>query len=156
MSGEKTVIGVVSDTHGLFRPELESLLKGADLIIHAGDVGSTSVFGQLEMIAPVKAVRGNTDRMPPLVDFPETEIVQAGDTLIYLLHDISRLDLDPSAASMDVVVYGHSHKAHIEKKNGVLYFNPGSAGPRRFRTTPSCGVLEIEGKEITPTVYNIG
>lgn len=155
MRDGKTVIGVVSDTHGLFRPELQDLLKDSDLIIHAGDVGTTDIIQQLELIAPVRAVRGNTDRSPSLYHLPETDIVEVNGNLIYVLHDLSLLDLDPSAASVSVVVFGHSHRAHISEKNGVLYFNPGSAGPKRFRTTPGCGALHISGGEVQPFLYSM-
>ncbi|MFP4014011.1 MAG: metallophosphoesterase family protein [Chitinispirillaceae bacterium] len=155
MRDKETVIGVVSDTHGLFRPELRDLLKDSDLIIHAGDVGSTDILQQLELIAPVRAVRGNTDRSPSLYFLSETEMVQIDDYLIYVLHDLSLLDIEPSAASVSVVVFGHSHKAYIGQKNGVLYFNPGSAGPKRFRTTPGCGILRISNGEAHPVLYSL-
>lgn len=125
-------IGVVSDTHGLVRPEIPELLRGCDRILHAGDVGGEEVVRSLSAIAPVHAVRGNTDCGPWGGKLPETEVVEAGGFHFYILHDIARLDLDPAAAGFQAVIFGHSHKPTVYRRDGVLFLNPGSIGPRRF------------------------
>lgn len=127
-----TVIGVVSDTHGLLRPEAVAALEGCDVILHAGDVGDPAILDRLAGLAPVHAVRGNVDRRPPLSSLPATAWVEAGGLTFHVLHILEELDLDPAAAGVDVVVHGHSHRPAEERRNGVLYLNPGSAGPRRF------------------------
>ncbi|MEM9120583.1 MAG: metallophosphoesterase family protein [Cyanobacteria bacterium P01_F01_bin.56] len=138
-----TTIGVISDTHGLLRPEAVASLQGSDLIIHVGDIGRLEVIEQLREIAPVKAVRGNIDQAAWADEFPDTEVVEADDTLIYVLHNLKALDLDPKAAGFQVVVSGHSHQPKIEEKDGTLYLNPGSAGPRRFKLPIAVGRLTI-------------
>ncbi len=140
-------IGVVSDTHGLVRPEAVRALAGVDLILHAGDVGTPSVLDALGAIAPVKAVRGNIDRGPWARALPSTDVVEVGSTLLYLLHQLDQLDLDPRAAGFSAVVSGHSHRPSREYREGVLYLNPGSAGPRRFDLPVCLALLEIsDGK----------
>ena len=134
---------MISDTHGLLRPEAVEALRGSDRILHAGDIGSSEVLEALAKIAPVTAVRGNVDTAPWARSLPETEVVEAGGASIYILHDRGQLDLKPEAAGFRVVVYGHSHQPKMDEKNGVLYFNPGSAGPRRFRLPVSVGRLTI-------------
>jgi putative phosphoesterase len=126
-------IGLISDTHGLLRPEALAALKGSELIIHAGDVGSAEILPQLRAIAPVIAVKGNIDTGAWASELPMTAVVEAGSARIYVLHDVHQLDLDPVAAGFQVVVSGHSHKPGHTERHGVLYVNPGSAGPRRFR-----------------------
>lgn len=138
-------IGVISDTHSLLRLEALTALQGSGLIIHAGDVGKPEILEQLREIAPVVAIRGNIDRAEWARKLPSTEIVQVGQTLIYVIHNLDEMDLDPKAAGFSVVVYGHSHKAKIESKDGVLYLNPGSAGPRRFSLPVSVAELRLEG-----------
>jgi putative phosphoesterase len=138
-----TIIGVISDTHGLLRPEAVEALRGSDRILHAGDVGTLEILKSLAQIAPVTAIRGNVDTALWARALPENEIIEAGGALIYMLHDRGQLDLKPEAAGFRVLVYGHSHQPKIEEKNGVLYFNPGSAGPRRFRLPASVGRLTI-------------
>jgi len=137
-------IGVVSDTHGLLRPELLPLLAGSDHVLHLGDVGDAEILGQLAKIAPVTAIRGNIDTHGPCANLPETEVVTLGGRDFYLLHDVHRLDLDPVAAGFAAVFYGHSHKPEIRWHKGVLYFNPGSCGPRRFQLPVSCGRILID------------
>ena len=127
-----TRVGIISDTHGPLRPEAAAALAGSELILHAGDVGDPEVLERLREIAPLRVVRGNVDRRPPLSSLPETEWVEVGDTTFYVLHILDGLDLDPAAAGVDVVVYGHSHRPSLERRDGVLFLNPGSAGPRRF------------------------
>ena len=143
MTARPVRIGVISDTHGLLRPEAVEALRGSDRILHAGDIGSSEVLEALAKIAPVTAVRGNVDTAPWARSLPETEVVEAGGASIYILHDRGQLDLKPEAAGFRVVVYGHSHQPKMDEKNGVLYFNPGSAGPRRFRLPVSVGRLTI-------------
>jgi len=138
------IVGVISDTHGLLRPQAVAALKGVDHILHAGDVGGQDILDALARIAPVTAIRGNVDTEPWAEGIAEIEVVELGGILIYMLHDLGRLDLKPEAAGMDVVVYGHSHQPKMEEKNGVLYFNPGSAGPRRFQLPVSLGRLVVE------------
>ena len=139
-------IGVVSDTHGLLRPELLPLLAGSDHILHLGDVGDAEILGKLAKIAPVTAIRGNIDTHGPCAGLPETEIVTLGGRDFYLLHDEHRLDLDPVVAGFAAVLYGHSHKPEIRWSKGVLYFNPGSCGPRRFQLPITCGQIQIDDK----------
>jgi putative phosphoesterase len=143
MTEKHVTLGVISDTHGLLRPEAVEALRGSDRILHAGDIGSSEVLEALAKIAPVTAVRGNVDTAPWARSLPETEVVEAGGASIYILHDRGQLDLKPEAAGFRVVVYGHSHQPKMDEKNGVLYFNPGSAGPRRFRLPVSVGRLTI-------------
>lgn len=126
------MIGVISDTHGLVRPELFDILKGVELIIHAGDIGGPEVLNALETIAPVKAVRGNIDRDQWADHIPHDLVIEYGSHRFYVLHELGLLDLDPAAAEFSAVISGHSHRPLAETKNGVLYLNPGSAGPRRF------------------------
>jgi len=136
-------IGVVSDTHGLMRPEALSALAGVEHILHLGDVGNPSILKSLAQIAPVHAVRGNIDRTGPCSRLPETDVLFFEDHYLYLLHDISTLHLDPVAAKFAAVLYGHTHKPLIEHRKGVLYFNPGSCGPRRFNLHPTIGLLDV-------------
>lgn len=125
-------IGLISDTHGLLRPEAVAALQGSDLIIHAGDVGDSTILDQLNKVAPVVAVRGNVDKAAWAFRLKTTEIIEAGPAVIYVLHNVDDLDLDPAIGKFDIVVSGHSHKASKKFRSGVLYVNPGSAGPRRF------------------------
>jgi putative phosphoesterase len=126
-------VGVISDTHGLVRDEALAALRGSDLILHAGDIGSPQVLSALQGIAPTEAVRGNNDRDEWGRSLPLTQVVEIGRYLVYLLHDIADLDIDPAAAGFAAVIYGHSHKPLIDERDGVVYINPGSAGPRRFK-----------------------
>ncbi|HTQ52872.1 MAG TPA: metallophosphoesterase family protein [Bryobacteraceae bacterium] len=127
------LVGLISDTHGLLRPEALAALAGAELIVHAGDVGKPEILDALRAIAPVVAVRGNVDLGAWAKKLPKTAVAQAGDALVYVLHDLDELDLDPAAAGFAAVVSGHSHQPRSYRRAGVLYINPGSAGPRRFR-----------------------
>jgi len=136
-------VGVISDTHGLLRPEAVELLRGSEHIIHAGDIGSAEIIPALEKIAPVTAIRGNVDTQPWARRFAETEVVELEGLHIYVIHDANALDLNPKAAGFAAVISGHSHQPKQEIKDGVLYFNPGSAGPRRFKLPISVGRLEI-------------
>ncbi len=143
MAEKRITLGVISDTHGLLRPEAVEALRGSDRILHAGDVGAPKILEALAKIAPVTAVRGNVDTASWARVLPATEVVEAGGVLIYMLHDRGQLDLKPEAAGFRVIVYGHSHQPKVDEKNGILYFNPGSAGPRRFRLPVSVGRLTI-------------
>jgi putative phosphoesterase len=140
------LIGVISDTHGLLRPEAASALAGVELIIHAGDIGSPQILAALAQIAPVHAVRGNTDRGAWAADLPHSRVVEVGGVLIYVLHELFTLDLDPRAAGFAAVIYGHSHSPHLEGQNGVLYLNPGSAGPRRFTLPVTLALIDIHNR----------
>jgi uncharacterized protein len=137
-------IGVVSDTHGLLRPEVFPALSGVDHILHLGDVGNDSILESLAEIAPVHAVRGNIDRSGPCNRLPETDVLLFEGHYIYLLHDIATLHLDPAAARFSAVLYGHSHRPNIESRKGVLYFNPGSCGPRRFELPITIGLMSVK------------
>jgi putative phosphoesterase len=136
-------IGVVSDTHGLLRPEVVPALAGVEQILHLGDVGDPSILKALGKIAPVHAVRGNIDRDGPCNRLPETDVLLFEGHYLYLLHDIGTLHLDPVAAKFSAVLYGHSHRPTIDHKKGVLYFNPGSCGPRRFELPITIGMLQL-------------
>jgi putative phosphoesterase len=138
------VIGVISDTHGLLRPEAVAALRGAQHIIHAGDVGAPTILEALAAIAPVTAVRGNIDKGEWARRLPETEVLEIGDVSVYVLHDLGRLDLNPRAAGFAAVVSGHSHVPKQEMRQGALYLNPGSAGPRRFQLPVSLARLLVE------------
>jgi uncharacterized protein len=138
------IVGLISDTHGLLRPEAVRALAGSDLIIHAGDVGSPEVLGALRIIAPVVAVNGNVDTGAWASALPATAVAEAGGTLIYVLDDLNELDLDPAAAGFAVVVCGHSHQPSTSEKSGVFYINPGSAGRRRFKLPVTVARLVLE------------
>lgn len=138
-------IGVISDTHGLLRPEALAALAGVAHILHAGDVGDPAILDRLRQIAPVSAIRGNIDTHGPCAKLPPTKLVTLGGTSFYLLHDLHQLNLDPRTAGIDVVVSGHSHRPGVEERRGVLYLNPGSAGPRRFSLPISLAVVRLAG-----------
>ena len=148
-------IGVISDTHGLVRPEALRALAGAHLIVHAGDVGSPEVLDALRAVAPVVAVRGNNDRGRWAAALPETEVVETAGRTLYVLHDLKELDLDPGAAGFDAVIAGHSHKPRIERRDGVLYLNPGSAGPRRFRLPIAVAWLAVESAGLEAEIVEL-
>ena len=147
MTYPTTLIGVGSDTHGLLRPELLLALDGVSHILHAGDVGNPDILTDLSRIAHVTAIRGNVDTHGPCADLPATEVIELAGCLIYVVHNLEALDLNPHAAGIGVVLYGHSHKPSIEFRQGVLYLNPGSAGPRRFNLPITCAILRIESGE---------
>lgn len=145
-------IGIISDTHGVLRPEAVEAFAGVAHIVHAGDIGDPAVLEALGKIARVTAVRGNVDRGPWAHPLPETALMEVAGSLLYILHDLSRLDLQPRAADVAAVIFGHSHIAGAERRDGVLYFNPGSAGPRRFDLPATVGILEIDGLGIREAV----
>jgi putative phosphoesterase len=140
-------VGVISDTHGLLRPEAVAALASVDHILHAGDVGDAAILDALRAIAPVTAIRGNIDRAGECARLPATEMVELGGVTFYLLHDVKELDLDPVSAGIRVVVSGHSHKPAVEWRKGVLYLNPGSAGPRRFSLPVTVAMVTVSGGE---------
>ena len=145
-------IGIISDTHGLLRPEALAFLQGCDHIVHGGDIGGPEILARLAEIAPVTAVRGNNDQQPWAAHIADSEFVQIGGVYVYAVHDIDDVDLDPSAAGIQLVVTGHSHKPLIEMRDGVWFVNPGSAGPRRFKLPISCGELVVDGGTLTPRI----
>ena len=146
------IVGVISDTHGLLRPEALEALAGSALVVHAGDVGDPSILDRLREIAPVVAVRGNVDTAPWARSLPEIEVAEAAGRLLYVLHQLDRLDVDPAAGGFSAVIYGHSHKASAEMRNGVLYLNPGSAGPRRFGLPVTVARLRVTPAALEPEI----
>ncbi len=157
MSKEKIekVIGVISDTHGLLRPEAVEAMRGVDLILHAGDVGSREVLDTLNGIAPVVAVRGNNDKGAWAEELPHSEVAEVGAVYIYMIHDVKEIDLNPAAAGFQVVVSGHSHQPSVEERKGVLYVNPGSAGPRRFSLPVTLARLKVSGDVVSAEVVEV-
>jgi putative phosphoesterase len=149
-------IGIISDTHGLLRPEAHHALLGVQLIIHAGDVGAPEILTELKLIAPVFAVRGNVDTQPWALELPLTTVVETSGCSFYVLHSLHELDLSPQAAAFDAVISGHTHQAAQRLEGGVLYLNPGSAGPRRFQLPVTLALLDVTRKpwrvEIIPLV----
>jgi uncharacterized protein len=137
------LIGVISDTHGLLRPEAVAALTGVELIIHAGDIGNPEILPALERLAPVYAVRGNTDREGWAGKLPLTRVVEVDGVHFYVLHELFTLDLNPAVAGLAAVIYGHSHSPHLERRDGVLYLNPGSAGPRRFTLPVTLALVKV-------------
>jgi putative phosphoesterase len=154
-TANRILIGVISDTHGLLRPEALKALRGTQHIIHAGDVGVPEILEELSNIAPLTAVRGNVDKGAWALTLPETDVLEVGGISIYVLHDVAQLDLKPKAAGFGVVVSGHSHVAKQETRDGVLYFNPGSAGPRRFKLPVSVGRLTVEDGKVRGELMNV-
>ena len=138
------LIGVISDTHGLLRPEAVAALRGVEHILHAGDVGDIAILDALREIAPVTAIRGNVDVSGACAELPATDVVELGGKLFYLVHSVHDLDISPVAAGIAMVVSGHSHKASVQVRDGVIYFNPGSAGPRRFSLPVTVGFVTVE------------
>ncbi len=148
-------IGVISDTHGLLWPEAVAFLRGSDLVIHAGDIGDAGILKALGAIAPVTAVRGNNDHGRWAEAIRETEVLQVEGASIYVVHDIADLDLDPAAAGFRVVVSGHSHKPAVNEERGVLYLNPGSAGPRRFKLPIAVASIVVDGTSVRARVTEL-
>jgi putative phosphoesterase len=138
------LIGVISDTHGLLRPEAVAALSGVEHILHAGDVGDSAILDALREIAPVTAIRGNVDVSGACAKLPATDVVELGGRLFYLVHSVHDLEINPAAAGVAMVVSGHSHKALVQVRDGVIYFNPGSAGPRRFSLPVTVGFVTVE------------
>ncbi len=148
-------IGVISDTHGLLRREAVKALSGSDLIIHAGDIGAPEILKGLRSLGPVAAVRGNMDKAPWARDLPAMEVVEAGDVRLYVLHELFALDLDPGAAGFAGVIFGHSHEPALFRRDGVLFLNPGSAGPRRFTLPVTVAILHVDGTEVEAEIVRL-
>jgi putative phosphoesterase len=146
---------VISDTHGLLRPEALKALRGSDLVIHAGDVGNPEVIDRLRGVAPTFAVRGNNDKGSWAAKLPPTASIQVGEIRFYVLHELSRLDLDPIATGIAVVVSGHSHRPSLVRRDGILYVNPGSAGPRRFTLPISVARLSVSGRQVRSKIVEL-
>jgi uncharacterized protein len=149
------IVGLVSDTHGLLRPEALDALRGSDLIVHCGDVGDPAVLEGLAAIAPVRAVRGNNDKGRWAANLPTCDVVEVADHSIYVIHDLSELDVDPAAAGFSAVVSGHSHKPIVERRGEVLFVNPGSAGPRRFQLPIAVARLVLSRRLCEATILHI-
>jgi putative phosphoesterase len=148
-------VGIISDTHGLLRPQAEQRLTSVAHIIHGGDIGKPDVIAGLRRIAPVTAIRGNVDTADWAEEYPDTQTVSFGGCTIYVLHDIQELRLDPASCGVDVVISGHSHRPRIETIDGVLYLNPGSAGPRRFNLPVTLAILELTARGLRPLIHTL-
>ena len=148
-------IRLISDTHGLLRPEAIAFLQGSDFIVHAGDIGDPTILETLAAIAPLTVVRGNNDNGPWAEQLAETALLEVGAASIYVIHDLAQLDIAPSAAGVRVVVSGHSHKPVVEERGDVLYVNPGSSGPRRFKLPISAGELLVDGNSVSARVVEL-
>ncbi len=151
----EVLLGVISDTHGLVRPEAVSVLRRSDIIIHAGVIGTPGVIEQLRCVAPTFVVRGNNDTGAWAAGLPLTEVVKVGELLFHVLHEISLLDIDPVAAGFAAVVSGHSHKPSVQVRDGVLYLNPGSAGPRRFNLPVAVARVSVSGRRMRPEIVEL-
>ncbi len=150
-----TTIGVISDTHGLLRPEALTMLMGVDSIVHAGDIGGPNILEKLQTVAPVTSVRGNNDKGPWAEVIPETLMLNVRGHTIHVLHDVSQIDLSPAAAGVAVVISGHSHKPEIIERDGVLFVNPGSAGPRRFRLPIAVAKLYVGDQSVRAEIIQL-
>jgi putative phosphoesterase len=148
-------VGVISDTHGLLRPEAAAALAGSDFIVHGGDIGNAGILAELSAIAPLTVVRGNNDRGAWADGVPDTAWLELGAVFIYAVHDIATIDIDPEGAGVQVVIFGHSHQPLAEQRGAVLYLNPGSAGPRRFSLPVSVAMLEIDGSAIGARIVEL-
>jgi uncharacterized protein len=155
MRAREFVLGVISDTHGLLRPEALDALRGSDMIIHAGDVGNPEVIDRLGVVAPTHVVRGNIDKGSWAAALPMTELVALGEHRLFVLHDISQLDVDPAAAGFAAVVFGHSHRPSIETRSGILFLNPGSAGPRRFKLPVTIARVKTSGQRLRADIVEL-
>jgi putative phosphoesterase len=149
-------VGVISDTHGLFRPEARAFLAGCDYIIHGGDVGRREILEELAAMAPLISVKGNNDTEPWAARLRDTELIRVGNIFVYVIHNVAELDIDPATAGVRVVISGHSHKPMIEERNGILYVNPGSCGPRRFKLPISAGEITVSGSAVRARIVNLG
>jgi putative phosphoesterase len=145
-------VGLISDTHSLLRPEARVFLRGCDHIVHAGDICEAGILEELSLLAPVTAVRGNNDKGPWARKLRETELIKLGEIYLYAIHDLAAVDIDPVAAGVQVVVSGHSHKPSVSHRDGVLYVNPGSAGPRRFKLPIAAAELVIDGGNVSARI----
>jgi putative phosphoesterase len=148
-------VGLLSDTHGLLRPEARAFLAGCDYIVHGGDVGAPEILDDLAGMAPLIAVRGNNDAAPWAAHLPETELIRVGNLFFYVIHNLSDLAIDLGAAGIRVVISGHSHKPRIDERDGVVYVNPGSCGPRRFKLPVTVGEIRVSGSAVTPRIVDL-
>lgn len=148
-------VGVISDTHGLLRPEVRAFLSGCDYIIHGGDVGDAAILEELEALAPVIAVKGNNDDEPWANNLRDTELIRLGGIFVYVIHNLSQLDIDPAALGIRAVISGHSHKPLIEERAGIIYLNPGSCGPRRFKLPVAMGELLVAGRNVHARIVEL-
>jgi putative phosphoesterase len=149
-------LGIISDTHGLLRPEAVAFLHGCERIVHGGDIGNPEILIQLSAVAPVTAVRGNTDTGAWAEALPLTELFEFDRAYVYVIHDLSQLDIEPSAAGVHLIISGHSHKPAVERRGGVIYLNPGSAGPRRFRLPIAVADVVVAGGEVNARIVELG
>jgi putative phosphoesterase len=149
------VVGLISDTHGVLRPEAVEALRGCDLLIHAGDVGALEILERLGALAPTFAVRGNVDTGAWAAGLPVTEVVEVDGRSLFVLHDLAELDLDPAAAGFAAVVSGHSHQPVVHRRNGVFFINPGSAGPRRFKLPVTVAVVRVTADDVRPEIVEL-
>jgi putative phosphoesterase len=156
MSANALRIGLISDTHGLLRPEARAFLIGCDYIIHGGDIGGREILDEVALIAPLIAVKGNNDTQPWAARLRETELIRTGNIFVYVIHNLAKLDIDPGAAGARVIVSGHSHKPSIEERGGILYVNPGSCGPRRFKLPICLGELTVAGDAVNARIVDLG
>jgi uncharacterized protein len=147
-TGNELRVGLISDTHGLLRPEARAFLAGCDYIVHGGDIGVSVILDELASMAPLIAVRGNNDNEPWAARLAESELIRIGNIFVYVIHNLDELDIDPGAIDVRVVVSGHSHKPKVEERGGVIYVNPGSCGPRRFCLPISIGELRVSGLSV--------
>ena len=148
-------VGLISDTHGLLRPAAKAFLRGCKLIVHGGDIGAPGILDELAQLAPVTAVRGNNDKEPWAAHLRDTELIRVGEIFVYAIHDLAQLDIEPAAAAVRAVVSGHSHRPMIEEREGVLYVNPGSAGPRRFKLPIAVGELIVTGAAVVARIVDL-
>lgn len=148
-------VGLISDTHGLLRPQAVEALRGSDFIVHGGDIGNAGILEALAAMAPLTVVRGNNDREAWAEAIPETAFLKVGDVHVYAIHDLSRIGIDPAGAGVRVVISGHSHKPKVEDRDGVLYVNPGSAGPRRFKLPIAVAELIVDGSTVSARIVEL-
>src|SRR6202051_4812462 len=148
-------VGLVADTHGLLRPGARAFLVGCDYIIHGGDIGEPKILDELAVMAPLIAVRGNNDTQPWAAHLPATELIRVGNVFVYVIHNLAELDIDPGAAGIRVVVSGHSHKPMVDERDGILYVNPGSCGPRRFKLPISVGEVIVSGSAVNARIVDL-
>src|ERR1700674_5974581 len=156
MSDENLLrVALLSDTHGLMRAEARAFAVGCNYIIHGGDIGSAEILDDLAAMAPLISVRGNNDTQAWAAHLPETEMIRVGSAFVYVIHDLAQLDIEPHAAGVQVIVSGHSHKPLVEKRDGILYVNPGSCGPRRFKLPISVGEITVSGSAVNARIVDL-
>jgi hypothetical protein len=148
-------VGLISDTHGLLRPEARAFLVGCDYIVHGGDIGRVAILDELALMAPLIAVRGNNDTEPWAARLPLTELIRVGNVFVYVIHNLAELNVDPAAAGIRVIVSGHSHRPKIEERREILYVNPGSSGPRRFKLPISVGEITVSGSAVKARIVDL-